>query len=321
MGFDTEVKVEKVAGHSTLACTQDDYPITAVGRKEEAGRIGKLIVEADLAEYKKHPDFARHAVHQPEPAPLWKEHVYGPYRWGMAIDLSTCIGCGACVLACQAENNIPVVGREQVLRRRAMHWLRVDRYFRGSPDQPTVAFQPVTCMHCENAPCEQVCPVAATVHDKEGLNVMVYNRCVGTRYCSNNCPFKVRRFNFFNYRLNLSETEKMVMNPEVTVRSRGVMEKCTYCVQRIMAAKVRAKNDRRPIRDGEVVPACAQACPTGSIIFGDLNDKDSAAARLHADGRAYALLPELNLRTRTVYLARIRNPRAEGEDQGLGSRG
>jgi Fe-S-cluster-containing dehydrogenase component len=275
-----------------------------------------LVREGTLEEYRAQPDFARQRGAQPPLSSLWKEHPYPGHRWGMAFDLGLCTGCGACVLACQAENNIPVVGRDQVHKGRVMHWLRVDHYFRGSVDAPSVTHQPVACQQCELAPCEEVCPFGATLHDGEGLNVQVYNRCVGTRYCSNNCPYKVRRFNFFNNHRNEDydpryEVLKLVYNPDVTVRARGVMEKCTYCLQRIQAAKIAAKNERRPIRDGEIVPACAQACPTGAIVFGDLNDLTSTVRRWHQNPRAYGLLAELNVRPRTAYLARVRNPNPE----------
>jgi Fe-S-cluster-containing dehydrogenase component len=235
------------------------------------------------------------------------------YRWGMAIDLSRCIGCGACTVACQAENNIPVVGKEQVARSREMHWLRVDRYFEGTPEEPQSVSQPLMCVHCEAAPCEYVCPVNATVHSDEGLNEMVYNRCVGTRYCSNNCPYKVRRFNYLSYTAPVREepTLQMLMNPDVTVRARGVMEKCTYCTQRIERARIGARVDGRKIKEGEVVTACQQACPTEAIVFGNLNEPGSAVARRHVSERRYDLLHELGTRPRTAYLVRLRNPNPE----------
>ncbi len=295
-----------------LATTQDHHAIDTVGMTEIAGRIGELVREGSISEFEQHPDFAQHKVHHPPLESLWKEPSSDGRAWGMSIDLSRCIGCNSCMLACQSENNVPVVGKEQIARGREMHWIRIDRYFKGDVNQPEIVTQPVACHHCENAPCEQVCPVAATVHSPEGLNDMAYNRCVGTRYCANNCPYKVRRFNFFDYNAKYetanTELSRMLMNPEVTVRERGVMEKCTYCVQRIQNVKIGAKNEQRAVRDGEVVTACQQACPANAIVFGDLNDKSSQVATLQASPRSYAMLAELNVQPRTKYLARIRNP-------------
>jgi molybdopterin-containing oxidoreductase family iron-sulfur binding subunit len=236
---------------------------------------------------------------------LYPDWPYAEESWGMVIDLDTCIGCNACVVACMAENNVPVVGKEQVAMGREMHWLRVDTYYEGAPGNPETHFQPVPCMHCEQAPCEVGCPVNATVHGPEGLNQMVYNRCVGTRTCASYCPYKVRHFNFFDYAGGESEGRVPQRNPEVTVRARGVMEKCTYCVQRISRARIAAKTDERAIRDGEVVTACQGACPTRAIVFGDLNDPDSAIRRAKASPRNYALLEELGVRPRTTYLAKV----------------
>jgi len=314
--FDDGARLEKTGETYRLTGTQDHWVVDELGIEERQRRVGSLVRSGTLEEYRADPEFAA-KLDPPHPPleSLWHEHGYEEgYQWGMTVDLNTCIGCNACVIACQSENNIPVVGKEQVGLGREMSWLRIDRYFAGSVDEPEeMVFQPVACMHCENAPCEQVCPVAATVHDREGLNTMVYNRCIGTRYCSNNCPYKVRRFNFYNYTATTPQLMQIAYNPDVTVRSRGVMEKCTYCTQRINRAKLDAKFAGTELADGDLQTACQQACPTRAISFGNLLDPNSEVSSLRQASRAYEMLGELNNKPRTSYLAKVRNPNPDLE--------
>jgi molybdopterin-containing oxidoreductase family iron-sulfur binding subunit len=326
--FYTVGSMKKVEGKWGVAVTkshfQDHRPKLFGGQgngnnsmeaDEALGERG-IIRSATLSEYKTDPGFANDGeTHKTtdKSNTLFPNWEYKDNAWGMSIDMNSCTGCNACIVSCYAENNIPVVGKQQVRIGRNMQWLRIDTYFEGDLAAPRAHFQPMACQHCENAPCEQVCPVGATVHTPEGLNAMVYNRCVGTRYCSNNCPYKVRRFNFLLYSDFETESLKLMRNPDVTVRSRGVMEKCTYCVQRISAAKIEADKENRAIRDGEIVTACQQACPAQAISFGNINDKQSKVAKLQADERSYQVLADINTRPRTKYVAAVTNPNPELE--------
>jgi len=328
--FYTTGTVKKLEGKWGVAVTKShfqDHRSKAFGGQgngnnsleaDEAINERGIIRYATLDEYKADPGFANEGEGRPKTDksnslfPNWEYNEAN--AWGMSIDMNSCVGCNACIVSCYAENNIPVVGKQQVRIGRNMQWLRIDTYFEGDLAAPRAHFQPMACQHCENAPCEQVCPVGATVHTPEGLNAMVYNRCVGTRYCSNNCPYKVRRFNFLLYSDFETESLKLMRNPDVSVRSRGVMEKCSYCVQRISAAKIEADKENRSIRDGEVVTACQQACPASAITFGNINDKQSKVTKLQADERSYQVLADLNTRPRTKYVAAVLNPNSELQD-------
>jgi molybdopterin-containing oxidoreductase family iron-sulfur binding subunit len=296
------VQITKLSKTYPLATTQMQQNM--VGRN--------IVISAEVEEYKNHPDLVKKIAKEPaQYETLYPKWNYTGYAWGLSIDLTACVNCNACIVACQAENNIAVVGKQQVLARRAMHWLRVDTYYEGNIDNPRVHYQPVPCMQCEDAPCELVCPVQATNHSRDGLNDMVYNRCVGTRYCSNNCPYKVRRFNFLLFSDWRTEAWKLQRNPDVTVRSRGVMEKCSYCVQRIREAEIDARVHDAYIPDGAIQTACQQVCPTQAIIFGDINNPHNAVSKRKAEKLDYALLAELNTRPRTTYLAELHNSNPE----------
>jgi Fe-S-cluster-containing dehydrogenase component len=314
--FGRGASVKPTSDKYKLATTQDKHTMDRIGKFGIEDRLPMLIRQASLEKFKEEPDFAKHVVHHPPLLSLWKEPVtYSSPKWSMSIDLNKCTGCSGCVVACQAENNIPVVGKARVAMGREMHWLRIDRYFHGDAEQPETAHQPIPCMHCEHAPCEQVCPVGATTHSHDGLNEMTYNRCIGTRYCSNNCPYKVRKFNYFNFHEELkderNQVKEMAFNPDVTVRFRGVMEKCTYCVQRVRETTARASRENRPVGPDETTTACQDSCPTQAIIFGDAANEKSQVAIRKNDSRDYSLLEELNVRPRTTYMARVRNPHPE----------
>ena len=306
--------------------TGDDAYFFAQTQEQNSTEHRPIAMETTLADYRQRPNFAELDSPPPRALPLWSQVDYSKgHQWGMVIDLNACTGCNACVIACMSENNVPVVGKTEVWRGREMHWLRIDRYFvedaklGATVDDPLVISQPLACVHCEEAPCENVCPVNATTHGPEGLNEMAYNRCIGTRYCANNCPYKVRKFNYLNWHndsvwketAGLPETMQMQQNPNVTVRFRGVMEKCTYCVQRIQSVKIKNLRESREIKDGEIKTACQQTCPAEAIMFGDVNDENSRVTRWARADRRFSLLGDLGTRPRTTYLGKVRNPNPE----------
>lgn len=289
------VTLEKTGKRMRLAITQS-----------QSNTMGRPVVkDTTYGDFQKDPASGNEKTE--EVISIWPSHTFPGNRWGMTIDTNACNGCGACMIGCQSENNIPVVGKEQVLKSRDMHWIRIDRYYKGDEDNPEVAFQPMLCQHCENAPCETVCPVLATTHNDEGLNTMIYNRCVGTRYCSNNCPYKVRRFNYFEYSKEFVEPLSLVLNPDITVREKGVMEKCTFCIQRIRTVKDNAKDSGRKVADGEIKTACQQSCPTDAIVFGNTNDPESLVFKTRQSPRGYHVLEDLNTRPQVTYLTKVRN--------------
>lgn len=311
-----KVNITKVDGAYNLVSTQEHYPIDDQ-KFRDIQLKREIILEGTVEKYLEDPEFLKKEKKQTSLFSITPGVKYEGYKWGMTIDLNKCIGCATCIAACNVENNIPVVGKDQVERNREMHWIRIDRYFSGSPEDPKISFQPMLCQHCDNAPCENVCPVSATNHSPDGLNQMVYNRCVGTRYCSNNCPYKVRRFNYYNFRnyfangLFEKQPINLLYNPEVTVRSRGVMEKCTFCVQRIMEERQHAIEQNRPVNGENVKTACQEACPSNAIVFGDVNNQQSEVAKFRNHNLGYFVLEELNIKPNITYLAKLRNIKSE----------